>query len=68
MKVSCDIQEVIAFLIDKMNEGYKTVEVIDDARAHGWFSSDPPSIEFIFSKKEPTVLGIKAFEKQERKI
>ena len=67
MKVSCDIQEIISFLIDKMNEGYKTVELIDDARAIGWFVRDP-KIEFIFSKNNPTVVGINATEKYKERI
>lgn len=66
MKVSCDIQEVIAFLIDKMNEGYKSVEIIDDARAAGWFSLNP-TIEFVFNKSEPTVLGINVMKKKKIK-
>lgn len=63
VRVSCDIQEVIAFLIDKMNEGYKKVELIDDARANGWFYLNP-TIEFLSNKKEPTVLGINAMTKK----
>ena len=57
MKISCNIQEVISFLIDKMNEGYKTVEAIDDARANGWLELNP-TIEFIFNKDEHHVVGI----------
>ena len=67
MKVNCDIGVVISFLIDKMNEGFKTVELIGDARASGWFC-DNPTIEFIFNKREPTVIGINATVKYKDQI
>lgn len=62
MKVSCNIDEVIDFLQKKKEEGYQKVELIDDARANGWFSLDP-KLEFIFSEYEPKVLGIDARKK-----
>lgn len=59
MKVGCNIDEVIDFLWKKKEEGYERVELIDDARALGWFSLNP-KLEFIFNKDEPKVLGIDA--------
>lgn len=59
MKVSCKIDDVINFLVEKKNKGYTSVEVIDDTRAMGWHSLEP-TINFIFSKNEPKVLGIDA--------
>lgn len=53
----CDINKIIEFLQKKKEDGYKTVELIDDARAAGWYS-DSPTINFITNKHEPTVLGI----------
>lgn len=57
MMISCNINKLIKFLQEQKEEGYKTVELIDDARAAGWYSKDP-TIEFIVNKHEPTVLGI----------
>lgn len=57
MKISCDIDRLIEFLQKKKENGYRTVELIDDARAAGWHSKDP-TIEFIVNKHEPIVLGI----------
>lgn len=65
VKVSCDIQEVIAYLIDRMNEGYTKVELIDDDRAAGWFYLDS-TIEFVFSERYPKTVGIKAFKEKEK--
>ena len=62
MKVSCNIDDVIAFLINKRDAGYKTVELIDDARTGGW-TSLCPELEFIFSRNEPSVVGIDARSK-----
>lgn len=50
-----------------MNEGYKTVELIDDARITGWSDSDP-NLNFIFNKKEPTVVGINATDKYRDRV
>ena len=58
-KISCNIDVVIEYLQKQKTKGYKTVEVIDDARAYGWISSNP-TIKFICNKSEPTVLGIDA--------
>lgn len=55
--ISCDIQEVIDFLTERMSEGYKTVELIDKHREKGWIYTNP-KLEFIFNKHEPTVVGI----------
>lgn len=63
MTVNCNIDEVIKFLQKKKEEGYQRVEVIDDARASGWFSLNP-QIEFIFCKSEPKVVGIDARTKK----
>ena len=57
MKVSCKIDDVINFLAKKREEGYTSVEIIDDARACGW-SSLHPTLEFVFNKNEPNVVGI----------
>ncbi len=35
MKVNSQIDEIIAYLQKKKKEGYKTVELIDDAAADG---------------------------------
>ena len=35
MVISSNINDVIAFLQQKKEEGYKTVELIDDGRAYG---------------------------------
>lgn len=61
-RVNCEIDSVIDFLQKKKEEGYKTVELIDDARAYGWQNIDgtPDDLIFISNKKEPTVLGIDA--------
>lgn len=59
MKVNCNIDEVIEFLQKRREEGYTSVELIDDTRASGWFSLNP-KLEFIFNKDEPKVLGIDA--------
>lgn len=59
MKVNCNIDDVIDFLKSKRDEGYTSVELITDARAHGWHSIKP-TIEFIFNEDEPNVLGIDA--------
>lgn len=64
MVVSSHIDDVIAYLQQKKEEGYKTVELIDDGRAAGWFNLDGPTLEFIFNKKEPHVLGIDARTKK----
>lgn len=58
-KISCDIDVVIEYLQKQKTNGYKTVEVIDDDRTNGWFSLNP-TIDFIYNKSEPTVLGIDA--------
>lgn len=57
MKISCDIDRLIEFLQKKKENGYRTVELIDDMREEGWYS-DNPIINFITCKQEPTVLGI----------
>ena len=57
MGVSCNIDEVINFLVKKKEEGYKKVEIIDGARACGWHG-DNPTITFITNKSEPRVIGI----------
>ena len=57
MKVRCNINDVIEFLISKREDGYKSVEIIDDARASGWISLEP-TLEFIFNENEPSVVGI----------
>lgn len=57
MEISSNIDDIISFLKSKKVEGYKTVELIDDARACGWVTINP-TIPFIFCKQEPTVLGI----------
>lgn len=64
VRVSNDIGEVIAFLVDKMNEGYTKVELIDDARAAGWFNMDE-KIEFTFDPrpKNSKIVGIEARKK-----
>ena len=60
-KISSNIDEIIKFLQTKKEEGFKTVEVITDARAYGWKNIDgEETITFITSKSEPTVLGIDA--------
>ena len=58
-KISCDIDVVIEYLQKQKTKGYKTVEVIDDDRANGWFSSNQ-TIHFIYNESEPTVVGIDA--------
>ena len=60
--VSCNIQEVIDFLTERMNEGYKTVELIDKRRAAGWICIDP-KLNFIFNEHSPTTVGIDAMGK-----
>ena len=57
MKVSCNINDVISFLESKRDVGYTSVEIIDDARAAGWLDLEP-TLEFIFNRNEPNVLGI----------
>ena len=57
MGISSNIDEVISYLKCKQKEGYKTVELIDDARVSGWFQRNP-TIPFISCKQEPTVLRI----------
>lgn len=57
MLVNCNINDVIDFLQKKREEGYKTVELVDDARANGWITLNP-KLEFIFCKQEPKVIGI----------
>lgn len=60
-KISSNIDDIIKFLQTKKEEGFKTVEVIDDARAYGWININTgKSITFITNKLEPTVLGIDA--------
>ena len=59
MTVSCKISDVIEFLTKCQNEGYQTVELIDDSRAVGW-KKENPTLEFIFSNQEPKVIGIDA--------
>ena len=59
MEVCCNIDSVIAFLQKKKEEGYETVELIDDVRASGWFELDQDKkLNFIFCKQEPKVLRI----------
>ena len=60
--ISCDIQEVINFLTKRMNEGYKTVELIDKHQANGWVYANP-KLEFIFSERHPTTVGINIMDK-----
>ena len=50
---------VTAWCLQKRDEGYKYIEVVDDARALGW-KNDKPKIDFIFSPQEPYVIGIDA--------
>ena len=57
MEISSDIDSVINFLKKKKEEGYKSVELIDDARDYGWFYINP-TLKFIYNKREPGVLGI----------
>lgn len=57
MEISSDIDNVINFLKKKKEEGYKSVELIDDSRASGWVPINP-TLEFIYCKQEPGVLGI----------
>ena len=65
MQESCNIDSVINFLQKKKEEGYETVELIDDVRASGWFDLDQnKKLDFIFSKQEPKVLGIDARTKK----
>ena len=65
MLVDCNIDSVINFLQKKKEEGYETVELIDDVRASGWFDLDQnKKLDFIFSKQEPKVLGIDARTKK----
>ena len=61
VKISNRIDEVISFLIDKMNEGYTTVELIDDSRAKGWFNADQ-KLEFTFDSRphNSKIVGIEA--------
>lgn len=59
MKVNCNINDVIDFLIKKRDEGYTSVELVDDVRASGWFYLEP-KLEFIFNKNEPKIVGIDA--------
>ena len=66
MKVNSQIDEIIAYLQKKKKEGYKTVELIDDAAADGW-SLENPSLNFIYCKSCPTVVGIDARTKNKRK-
>ena len=52
MLVDCNIDSVINFLQKKKEEGYETVELIDDVRASGWFDLDQnKKLDFIFSKQ-----------------
>ena len=48
-------------IIDKMNEGYTTVELIDNARANGWFNIDQ-KLEFTFDSRphNSKIVGIEA--------
>ena len=64
IRISNNISDVIAFLIDKMNEGYTTVELIDDARAAGWFDLSG-EIEFTFDSRphNSKIVGIEARKK-----
>ena len=65
MQVDCNIDSVINFLQKKKEDGYETVELIDDVRASGWFDLDQnKKLDFIFSKQEPKVLGIDARTKK----
>lgn len=65
MQVDCNIDSVINFLQKRKEEGYETVELIDDVRASGWFDLDQnKKLNFIFSKQEPKVLGIDARTKK----
>lgn len=61
VRISNRIDEVISFLIDKMNEGYTTVELIDNARANGWFNIDQ-KLEFTFDSRphNSKIVGIEA--------
>lgn len=57
MEISSDIDNVINYLKKKKDEGYKSVELIDDSRASGWITINP-TLKFICCKQEPGVLGI----------
>lgn len=59
MKVSCNIDEVIDFLQKKKEEGYESVELLDDSKAAGWFFVHP-TLEFVFNKNYPKTLCIDA--------
>lgn len=50
MLVNCNINDVIEFLQKKQEEGYETVEIVDDTRANGWMSLNP-KLKFIFVNK-----------------
>lgn len=65
MQIDCNIDSVINFLQKRKEEGYETVEVIDDVRASGWFELDQDKkLNFIYCKQEPKVLGIDARTKK----
>ena len=59
MKISSQIDDVITFLQKKRDEGYKTVELIDDDAAKGWRLVNP-TLTFVICKDCPTVLEIDA--------
>lgn len=61
MKISSNIDNVINYLIQKKNEGYTSVELIDNARAAGW-DSLTPTLNFVVCKNHPNILGIDARE------
>lgn len=57
MEISSDIDNVIDYLKKKKEEGYKSVELIDDSRASGWITINP-TLKFIRCEREPGVLEI----------
>lgn len=57
MTINSDINEIIDYLIKKRDQGYTSVEIIDDHRAAGWIPLEP-TINFVFNDKEPKVVGI----------
>lgn len=59
MMVSSNIDDVIKFLRKMKNEGYTSVELINDARVSGWIPINR-GLNFVFCKNEPGVLGIDA--------
>jgi hypothetical protein len=50
-------RELFNYLTKKRDQGYTSVEIIDNKRAAGWIPLEP-TIDFVLNDMEPKIVGI----------